>query len=88
MKFRITPTIPETLHGEFLKRDGSISDTYVTLAQAPPVEVDVAIEEEYGKQYYSSKDWDKLFSVIDEEMCNDEGWPFGVGFTLTIERIA
>lgn len=31
---------------------------------------------------------DELGDRIAGEMCNDEGTPFGVGATLTIERIA
>lgn len=37
---------------------------------------------------YEADDLDRMLDHIGDEMCDDNGEPFGVGFTLTVERVA
>lgn len=52
---------------------------------APPMEFEV---HDTPAGFADVNDWDKMMAHIEDEFVNDEGEFFGVGFTVTIERIA
>lgn len=51
----------------------------------PPTEVDLG---EFPSAIFDADPFNRLADEIYGEMVNDNGQPFGVGFTLKIERIA
>ena len=52
---------------------------------APPTEVDVG---EVERGLFDGTPFNELADAIYGEMTNDNGDPFGTGFTLTIERVS
>lgn len=57
-------------------------------ADAPPTEVDLPNVPADRPGMFDTTGFDGLADAIYSEMVNDNGEPFGVGFTLKIERIA